>query len=172
VVLVFETNNAAYRAYDPARVEEYNRDLPRLRALVEGRSDDESSQLRWLLAAVGGVRDAARSEVLALIQPSSQRWTIVRRGRDNSFVGQAMFALLLVGASDEGARVASSISHDVSYTQRPVQVVVPQAMREESVTVATAGVAIELAKVTVLPPSVLFARLMPTSCTSCMLALL
>jgi DNA-binding CsgD family transcriptional regulator len=111
-VLDLEAFRAAYRAYDPARVEEYNRDLPRLRALVEGRSDDESSQLRWLLAAIGGVRDAARSEVLALIQPSSQHWTIVRRGRDNSFVGQAMFALLLVGASDEGALVASSISQD------------------------------------------------------------
>ena len=110
-VLDLEGFRAAYQAYDPARVAEYDRDLPRLRALVEGRSDDESSQLRWFLAAIGAIRDAPRSEVLELIDPAGQDWTIVRRGRDNSFVGQAICALLVVEA-EEAERVAAELSAD------------------------------------------------------------
>jgi DNA-binding CsgD family transcriptional regulator len=111
-LLDLEAYRAAYRAYDPARVDEYDRDLPRLRALVEGRSDEESRQLRWVLAAIGGIRDASSDTVIGLVGPPRQDWTIGRGGRESSFVAQAMFALLLVDAAEHGEQIAAALTDD------------------------------------------------------------
>jgi DNA-binding CsgD family transcriptional regulator len=108
-VLDIEAGLAATRAYDPARVGEFDRDLPRLRALVEGRTDDESAHLRWVIACMDAERGAPVADVLALLDPARTRWTTKRHGRESSFVGQAMFALLMLDAEGEGERVVTAL---------------------------------------------------------------
>jgi DNA-binding CsgD family transcriptional regulator len=108
-VLDLEAARVASRFYDPARVNEYERDLPRLRALVEDRADEESRHLRWVLGAVDAIRGAPRSAVLDLLGPFDHEWTLRRRGRESSFGAQAMFALLTIDADQELHRVTSAL---------------------------------------------------------------
>lgn len=111
-LLDLEALRAALRGYDPAQVEAYDRDLPRLRALVEGRSDEESSQLRWILASIGSIRESSRSEVVGLIAPSDEDWDFVRGSRESSFVGQALSSLVVVDALEEGERIVAALLED------------------------------------------------------------
>jgi DNA-binding CsgD family transcriptional regulator len=108
-VLDLEAVLAASRAYDPARVAAYDRDLPRLEALAEGRTDEESEHLRWILAVIGALRDAPRARVLGLIEPTPRRWSIRRRGHESSFIGQPLSALYLIDAEEEAMRLATDL---------------------------------------------------------------
>jgi DNA-binding NarL/FixJ family response regulator len=108
-VLDLEAARAASCAYDPSRVAEYDRDLPRLRALIDGRTEEESSNLRWIIAVIGALRDAPRATVLDLIEPPPRRWSMRRHGRESSFIGQPLSALFLIDAEEEGLRLASDL---------------------------------------------------------------
>ena len=96
-----ESVAAATRGYDPARVAAYDRELPRLLALVDGRSDRASSLLRWTLACIGALRDMPRDRVLELIAPDRAEWGVRRDGRDSQMIAQAAWALLAIDALDE-----------------------------------------------------------------------
>jgi DNA-binding CsgD family transcriptional regulator len=108
-VLDLEAALAASRAYDPARVVDYDRDLPRLEALAEGRTDEESAHLRWILAVIGALRDAPRERVLGLIEPAPTRWSMRRGGRESSFIGQPLSALFLVDAEEDAVRLGTDL---------------------------------------------------------------
>jgi DNA-binding CsgD family transcriptional regulator len=112
-VLDIEAGLAATRAYDPARVAEFDRDLPRLRALVEGRADDESQHLRWVIACLDGQRGEPLADMLVLLDPThNTRWTTRRHGRESSFIGQAMFSLLMLDARAECERVVAAMQEE------------------------------------------------------------
>ncbi|HVY77604.1 MAG TPA: AAA family ATPase [Solirubrobacterales bacterium] len=112
-LLELEAQRAAYRGYEPARVPEYDAELPRLLALVEGREDEESSRLRWVIAAVGAIRDLPRGEVLRLISPSTQSWDLARNGRESSMsLSQAIGALVMVDALDEAEAIAMEVGEE------------------------------------------------------------
>jgi DNA-binding CsgD family transcriptional regulator len=111
-VLDLEAFRAAYCGYDPARVAEFDRSLPRLRALVEEHPGEESLRLRWILAALGSIRDMPRAEVEALIEPAAQRWTMRLDGRESSTATQAGCALLVADAFDEIEVVAEQLTDD------------------------------------------------------------
>jgi DNA-binding CsgD family transcriptional regulator len=108
-VLDLEAALAASRAYDPARVADYDRDLPRLEALVEGRRDEESLHLRWILAVIGALRDSPRPAVLGLLEPAPRRWSMRRGGRESTFIGQPLSALFLIDAEEEAMRLAGDL---------------------------------------------------------------
>jgi DNA-binding CsgD family transcriptional regulator/tetratricopeptide (TPR) repeat protein len=95
-VLDLEAMRAAYRGYDPAWTAEYAADRPRLLATVEGRDDEDSARLRWVLAAIGALQDTPREEILRLIAPATQRWRIAHDGRESSLVAQAASSLVLI----------------------------------------------------------------------------
>ena len=111
-VLDLQAARAAYRAYDPKLIGDYDADLPRLLGLVEGREDDDSSGLRWVLAAIGACQDMPRAEVLRLIGPPGQSWTVNRGGRESSLIGQAGWALVLVEAFDQAAMVGAALREE------------------------------------------------------------
>jgi DNA-binding CsgD family transcriptional regulator len=100
-VFDLEAVAAASRGYDPARVADYDRELPRLLDLVDGRSDPASSMLRWTLACLGAFRDMPRDRVLELIAPDRAQWGARRDGRDSQMIAQAAWALLAIDALDE-----------------------------------------------------------------------
>ncbi len=108
-VLDLEATQAAARFYDPERAGEFERDLPRLRALVAGRVDEDSQHLRWILGAADAARGEPAEEVLGLLGPFEHEWSLRRRGRESSFVAQAMFGLLMIGAEQQVDRVASAL---------------------------------------------------------------
>ncbi len=112
-LLELEGMRAAYRGYEPARIAEYDADLPRLLALVEGREDEESSWLRRIIAALGSIRDLPRDEVLRLISPSTQSWGMVRNGRESLLmVSQGVGALIVVDALDESEVIAEGLREE------------------------------------------------------------
>ena len=111
-LLELEGNRAAGRGYDRELVAEYERDLPHLLALVEGRRDDESSRLRWVLAALCAIRGEPRELVLDLVGPVSTEWVVGDRGRETSLVTHAVLALLLVDALDDGEQLAAALLED------------------------------------------------------------
>jgi DNA-binding CsgD family transcriptional regulator len=110
--LDLEAFRAAYGGYDPAWVGEFHADLPRLRALVAGRGDEESKRLRWALAAMGAIRDFPRSEVLGLIDPPPPGWSLPSGDRESSAVPAATCALLIVDALTEAETMASALTED------------------------------------------------------------
>ena len=108
-LLDLEAMRAAARGYDPETAAEYNADLPRLLGIVQGRRDAESSHLRWVLGALGAIRSGPRAEVLELIGPVSEDWTVGHRGRESSLVFQAVMTLLLVDSLEEGEEIAAAL---------------------------------------------------------------
>lgn len=103
--LDLEAVRAATCAYDPARFDEFERDLPRLRALVAERPGEESLHLRWVIACLDAESGAPLADIAALLDPRGARWTMWRHGRESSFLGQAIFALLMLDAEAETERV-------------------------------------------------------------------
>jgi DNA-binding CsgD family transcriptional regulator len=108
-LLELEAFRGGYRTYDPAEFAELERDLPRLRALVHGRRDRESSSLRWMLAYVGARTDAPREDVLELLAADGKQLSVTRGDRESSHVALAMSALLWVDALDEGTPAAAAL---------------------------------------------------------------
>jgi DNA-binding CsgD family transcriptional regulator len=111
-LLDLEAMRAAARGYDPETVAEYDADLPRLLGIVKGRRDAESSHLRWVLGALGAIRNRPRAEVLELIGPVSGDWSVGHRGRESSLVFQAVMTLLLVDALEEGEEIAAALHEE------------------------------------------------------------
>ena len=111
-LLDLEAFRAAYRGYDPARVAEFDRTLPHLQTLVAERPAEESLRLRWVLAALGSIRDMSRAEVEELIEPTGQKWSTRRDGRETSTATQAACALLLVEAFEVTESVAQELIDD------------------------------------------------------------
>jgi DNA-binding CsgD family transcriptional regulator len=111
-LIELEAWRAAYRGHDPAWVAELDADLPRLRELVAGRTDEESTRLRFVLAAIGALRDFPRAEVIELVDPAAQDWSFRSRGRESSAVAAATCGLLLVDATEEAEAVASALKED------------------------------------------------------------
>ncbi|HVW46926.1 MAG TPA: AAA family ATPase [Solirubrobacterales bacterium] len=111
-LLDLEAIRAAARGYDPATAALYAADEPRLAELVRGRTDDESSHLRWLLAGLGASRQMPREEVMELIGPRSQAWTIARRERESSLVFQAVMGVLFVDGIEEAEWIAAGLEED------------------------------------------------------------
>lgn len=111
-LLDLEAIRAAARGYDPATADVYAADLPSLLALVRGRTDEESSHLRWVLAGIGAIQDLPQAEVMALIGPQSQTWSVARGGRESSLIFQAVLGLLLVDRLEEGEWVAARLEED------------------------------------------------------------
>jgi DNA-binding CsgD family transcriptional regulator len=110
--LDLEAALAATRAYDPARFADFERDLPRLRALIAGRTDEESLHLRWVIAALDAERDAPVADILALLDQRGRRWSVRRHGRESSFLGQAMFSLLMVDGEAEAERIVADLAEE------------------------------------------------------------
>jgi DNA-binding CsgD family transcriptional regulator len=111
-LLDLEAIRAAARGYAPATADLYTAEEARLMDLVRGRDDEESKHLRWVLAALGSARDLPREEVMELIGPESQAWTVARGERESSMVFQAVMALLQVDALDGCQWVAASLEAD------------------------------------------------------------
>jgi DNA-binding CsgD family transcriptional regulator len=111
-VLDLEAMRAAYRGYDPAWTATYAADLPRLLATVEGRDDEDSARLRWVLAAIGMLQGMPREEILRLIAPATQRWRIAHDGRESSLVAQAGSALVLVDELAGVDEVAAALADE------------------------------------------------------------
>jgi DNA-binding CsgD family transcriptional regulator/predicted negative regulator of RcsB-dependent stress response len=107
--LDLEAMRAAYRGYDPGRIGDYEDALPSLLALVEDRDDDDSSRLRWVLAAIGAIQEMPRDEVLRLIGPADQSWSVSREGRESSLISQGLGSLIMVDAVDEAATIAAAL---------------------------------------------------------------
>ncbi len=108
-LLDLEAVRAAYWGYDPATHARYVAERPRLLALVRGRADVESRQLRWVLGALGAIDRMGRAEILELIGPFSRDWAERRGGRESSLVAQAMIALLIVDAPVAGDGIAVAL---------------------------------------------------------------
>jgi DNA-binding CsgD family transcriptional regulator len=111
-LLDLEAFRAAYCGYDPARVADFDRSLPRLRKLVEDHPGEESLRLRWILATLGSIRDMPRAEVEALIEPAGRRWTMRLDGRESSSATQAGCALLVADSFEEAAVLARDLTED------------------------------------------------------------
>jgi DNA-binding CsgD family transcriptional regulator len=111
-LLDLEAFRAAYRGYDPAQVAEFDRELPRLRALVAEHPREESLRLRWILAALGSIRDSSRAEIEGLIEPAGQEWSMRQDGRETSTVAQAACALLLVESYEATESIARELTED------------------------------------------------------------
>ncbi len=110
--LDFEAIRAASRGFHPAGAAAFDADLPRLLSLVEGRGDLQSQRLRWILAGLGAIRDLPAAEVLALIGPASQDWRSAREGRESSLVSNAVLAMVLVDAIEDGEQIAAALLDD------------------------------------------------------------
>jgi DNA-binding CsgD family transcriptional regulator len=111
-LLDLEAFRAAYRGYDPLRVADFDRSLPYLEDLIRRNPGNESIRLRWILAALGAIRDMPRAEVIRLIDPAAQRWTMQFEGREGSTATQAGCALLVADAFDEVGVVARELTDD------------------------------------------------------------
>jgi DNA-binding CsgD family transcriptional regulator len=111
-LLDLEAVRAASRGYDPAGAELYARDLPRLLALVRGRTDEDSRQLRWVLTGLGAIGEMPRGEVIDLASPGTSGWSVHHRGRESSLVFQAALGLVLVDALDESEGIAELFEED------------------------------------------------------------
>jgi len=111
-VLDLEAFRAAYRGYDPALAAEYERDLPRLRELVEANPPENSRRLRWMLAGLGSVRDTSRAEIERLCDPGGQDWGMRQDGREITTVTQAALALLVVEAFDTVEAIGRDLAED------------------------------------------------------------
>jgi DNA-binding CsgD family transcriptional regulator len=111
-LLELEGIRTAGRGYDPRGVAAHERELPRLLALVEGRRDEESSRLRWVLAMLCAVRGESRQLVLDLLGPASTEWVVGDRGRESSLVSHAVLALLMVEELDEAERLSAAMLED------------------------------------------------------------
>ncbi len=111
-VLDLEAMRAAYRGYDPAWTAEYAADLPRLLEMVEGRDDDDSARLRWVIAAIGTLQNMPREEILDLIAPATQRWRIAHDGRESSLVAQAAGSLVFVEDLDAVDEIAAALADE------------------------------------------------------------
>jgi DNA-binding CsgD family transcriptional regulator len=86
--------------------------MPRLRELVAGRTDDDSSHLRWIMACLGALSDMPRAEVLKLVGPPGQEWGLGRRGRESPMIGQAAWALLLVDEPELAEQIATELDRE------------------------------------------------------------
>jgi DNA-binding CsgD family transcriptional regulator len=111
-LLDLEAIRAAARGYDPATAELYAEDFPRLLGLVRGRTDEESKYLRWVLAGLGAIQDRPRTEVMELIGPESQDWSVQKGGRESSLLFQAALGLLLVDGLAEGEWLVTALEED------------------------------------------------------------
>ncbi len=111
-VLDLEANRAASLGYHPDTAGSHPADVPRLRALIEGRSEDDSSHLRWIVACLGALSDMPREQVLELVGPAGQEWGLGRRGRESPMVGQAAWALLLVDDLEMAAVIATDLERE------------------------------------------------------------
>jgi DNA-binding CsgD family transcriptional regulator len=111
-VLDLEAFRAAYRGYDPALTAEYERDLPRLEALVEANPGEPSRRLRWMLAGLGSVRSTSRAEIEALCDRGEKSWGFRQDGREVTTVTQAALALLVVEDFDEVATIGRALAED------------------------------------------------------------
>lgn len=111
-VLDLEAFRAAYRGYDPSLSAEYERDLPRLRELVEASEPEGSRRLRWMIAGLGSVRDTPRTEIEALCDPGGRDWGMRQDGREITTVTQAALALLVVEAFEEVEAIGRAVRED------------------------------------------------------------
>ncbi|MGE4121248.1 MAG: AAA family ATPase [Solirubrobacterales bacterium] len=111
-LLDLEAYRAAYRGYDPAHVAEFDRTLPHLQTLVAERPAEESLRLRWVLAALGSIREMPRAEVEALIEPTAQQWSTRIDGRETSTAAQGACALLVAEAFELTESVAQQLTED------------------------------------------------------------
>lgn len=111
-VLDLEAMRASYRGYHPALIADYDRDLPRLQRLVDGRSDAGASRLRWVMAAIGSLRTESREAVLELIGPAEQDWKVGREGRESLIIAQAAGALIALDAFEESQPLEAALLED------------------------------------------------------------
>lgn len=111
-LLDLEALRAAARGYDPVTADLYTEELPRLLELVRGRTDEESRHLRWVLAGLGAIQDLPREQVMELVGPEDQHWTVERGGRESSLLFQAAWGLLLVDGLEQGEWVVASLEED------------------------------------------------------------
>jgi DNA-binding CsgD family transcriptional regulator len=111
-LLDLEAVRAAARGYDPATAAAYAADLPRLLAQVRGRTDAESRHLRWVLAGLGASQNRPREEVMELIGPESQDWSVQRGGRESSLVFQAALGLFLVDGLEQGESLVAALEDE------------------------------------------------------------
>ncbi|MBS1895097.1 MAG: AAA family ATPase, partial [Actinobacteria bacterium] len=111
-LLDLEALRAAARGYDPLGADLFAADQPRLLELVRGRTDAESRHLRWVLGAIGAIGDMPRAEVMALIGPESQDWSVQQGGRESSMVFQAVLGLVVVDGLEEGEWLAAAFERD------------------------------------------------------------
>ena len=111
-LLDLEAYRAAYRGYDPAHVADFDATLPHLQTLVAERPAAESLRLRWILAALGAIRDMPRAEVEALIEPTAQQWSTRQDGRETSTATQGACALLVAEAFELTESVAQQLTED------------------------------------------------------------
>jgi DNA-binding CsgD family transcriptional regulator len=111
-LLDLEAGRAASRGYHPDTAAEYAVDRPRLRQVVAGRVDDDSSHLRWTMAGLGALGDLPRDQVLELVGPSDQHWGMGRRGRESPMIGQAAWALLLVDDLEKAEQIATVLDRE------------------------------------------------------------
>ncbi len=111
-VLDLEAFRAGYRGYDPALAEDFERDLPRLRELVEASPPERSRRLRWMLAGLGSIRDTPRAEIERLADRDGQDRGMREDGREVTTVTQAACALLVVEAFDEVEAIGRQLAED------------------------------------------------------------
>jgi DNA-binding CsgD family transcriptional regulator len=110
-LLDLEALRAASRGYDPAMIDLYEAEEPRLLELVAGRGE-EATHLRWVLAGVGSTRRMTREQVLELVGPARQEWSFAHKGRESTMVGQASLAVLIVDALELGDPIAVALERD------------------------------------------------------------
>jgi DNA-binding CsgD family transcriptional regulator len=111
-VLDLEANRAAARGFHPDTAGSFPADVPRLRELAAGRSDDDTSHLRWIMSSLGALSDMPRAQVLELVGPVEQNWGLGRRGRESPMVGQAAWALLLIDELEMGELIAAELDRE------------------------------------------------------------
>jgi DNA-binding CsgD family transcriptional regulator len=111
-LLDLEALRTAYRGYDPAFNDVYERDLPRLLELVGDRRDHESGRLRWVLAALGAIHDAPREWVIEMIGPIAQDWVLTPDGRESSLISHAVLALVIIDDLDGSDLIAAAVHRE------------------------------------------------------------
>jgi DNA-binding CsgD family transcriptional regulator len=111
-LLDLEALRAASRGYDTVGADLFADDRQRLLDLVQGRTDEESRNLRWVLGALGAIGDMPRDEVLALIGPESQDWSVQQGGRESSLVFQAVLGLVVIDGIEQGEPLVTAFEEE------------------------------------------------------------
>ena len=108
-----EAWRSAVTAYDPQFVDQYNRRLPQLRALVAA-GGPAARMLALLLAAVGALRGEPAREVLELVDQGLDQGRLVAGEGAGLWPAQALTALMAIDELDRARMVAEEILADAS----------------------------------------------------------